>query len=119
MPSFRMTFGWAAAVCLALPARAQQAALPLKRPAQPTKAEITADDLMSRLYVFSDDSMQGRQTGTDGHRKGTDYIAAEAQRMGLKPAGDNGTFFQAVPVFQRALDASSTITAGEIGRAHV
>lgn len=112
MPSFRMTFGWAAAVCLALPARAQQAALPLKRPAQPTKAEITADDLMSRLYVFSDDSMQGRQTGTDGHRKGTDYIAAEAQRMGLKPAGDNGTFFQAVPVFQRALDASSTITAG-------
>ena len=112
MPSFRMTLAWALAACVALPAGAQQAPLPLKRPAQPTKAEITADDLMSRLYVFSDDSMQGRQTGTDGHRKGTDYIAAEAQRMGLKPAGDNGTFFQAVPVFQRALDASSTITAG-------
>ena len=92
--------------------RPEQAPLPLKRPAQPTKAEITAEDLMSRLYVFSDDSMQGRQTGTDGHRKGTDYIAAEAQRMGLKPAGDNGTFFQAVPVFQRALDVSVVVRMG-------
>ena len=85
---------------------------PPKLAPRPTAAAISAEDLKTRLYIFADDSMQGRQTGTDGHRKGTDYIAAEAQRMGLKPAGDNGTFFQAVPVFQRALDASSTITAG-------
>mgnify|MGYP003330879292 CR=1 FL=1 len=80
MSSIRVTTWAALLACLAVPAAAQQAALPLKRPAQPTKPEISAEDLMSRLYVFSDDSMQGRQTGTDGHRKGTDYIAAEAQR---------------------------------------
>jgi hypothetical protein len=112
VPSIRMTMVSAALACLTTSAFAQQAALPLKRPAQPTRPEISAEDLMSRLYVFSDDSMQGRQTGTDGHRKGTDYIAAEAQRMGLRPVGDDGTFFQAVPVFQRALDPASTIAAG-------
>ena len=37
-----MTLAWALAACVALPAGAQQAPLPLKRPAQPTKAEITA-----------------------------------------------------------------------------
>ena len=34
--------------------------------------------------------MQGREAGTAGNVKATDYIAAEARRIGLKPAGENG-----------------------------
>ena len=50
--------------------------LPLKRRPQPTTAAITENDLMSRLYVFADDSMMGREAGTPGAMKGTAYIAA-------------------------------------------
>src|SRR5215475_13701172 len=57
----------------------------------PTTAAITPRDLQIRLYQFSDDSMQGRQVGRLGNYKGTSYIAAEAKRLGLVPAGDNGT----------------------------
>ncbi|MBI1809352.1 MAG: M28 family peptidase, partial [Gemmatimonadetes bacterium] len=57
-------------------------------------------------------SMMGRQTGTPGHLKATVYIEAQVRRLGLKPAGDNGGFFQNVPVAQRWMDASSTITVG-------
>jgi hypothetical protein len=83
--------------------------LPLKRRAQPTTAAITASDLMSRLYVFADDSMMGREAGTVGAMKGTAYIAAEVKKLGLTPAGDNGSYFQNVPFIARTLDSSTTI----------
>lgn len=101
---------------LILPAAlaAQETQLPLKHKAQPTSAAISASDLMTRLYIFSDDSMQGRETGTVGHLKSTAYIAAQVKAMGLRPAGDNGTFFQNLPVFQRSLDPKSSISVGSV-----
>ncbi|HVX38438.1 MAG TPA: M28 family peptidase [Gemmatimonadaceae bacterium] len=86
--------------------------LPLKHVPQPTSAEISAKDLMTRLYIFADDSMQGREAGTIGNVKGTDYIASEVKRFGLKPAGDNGTYFQTIPFKTRSTDSTSTLTAG-------
>jgi hypothetical protein len=38
--------------------------------------------------------MMGREAGTIGNYKATAYIAAEVKRLGLEPAGDNGTYFQ-------------------------
>lgn len=63
----------------------------------PTKAPISIEDLKTRLYQFADDSMLGRQIGRIGNQKGTDYIAREMKRLGLQPAGDNGTYFQVLP----------------------
>src|SRR3982751_791618 len=83
---------------------AAQAPLPLKYSGPPTSAAITAGDLMTRLYVFADDSMMGREAGTPGHMKGTAYIAAELAKLGLVPAGDNGTYFQNVPFISRRFD---------------
>src|SRR6185436_11478195 len=37
---------------------------PLKLAPRPTTAEITDADLMTRLYIFADDSMMGRNDGT-------------------------------------------------------
>ena len=88
------------------------APLPLKHAPQPTSADISAADLMTRLYIFADDSMMGRETGTRGHLISTAYIANELTRLGLTPAGDNGTFFQNVPMIRRAFDAKSTIVVG-------
>lgn len=70
---------------------------PLKWAPRPTAAEITANDLRTRLYQFADDSMQGRRIGEAGNVKGTDYIAREFTRLGLKPGGDNGTWYQELP----------------------
>jgi hypothetical protein len=88
-----------------------QSKLPVKMTAKPTTAAITAADAMSRLYIFADDSMMGRRSGEEGGLKGTAYIEREVRRLGLTPGGDNGTFFQAVPLYTRTLDATSTVTA--------
>ena len=78
----------------------------------PTSAAITAADLRTRLYIFADDSMQGRLLATAGNVKGVEYIASELKRMGLTPAGDDGTFFQTVNVVDRAFDTSSKLVVG-------
>lgn len=75
--------------------------LPLKYNGPQTTANITAGDLMTRLYIFADDSMLGRQTGYIGNVKGTDYIAGELKRIGIAPGGENGTYFQTVPLVLR------------------
>jgi hypothetical protein len=82
--------------------------LPRAHKPQPTSAAISAKDLMTRLYIYADDSMQGREAGTMGNVKATNYIASEIARMGLEPAGDNGTYFQTIPVATRRLDAASS-----------
>ena len=86
------------AACLAVSTASAQS-LPLKYTGKPTQTAITAADAMTRLYIFADDSMMGRRTGDLGGLKGTAYIEREVRRLGLVPAGDNGTFFQAVPVY--------------------
>jgi len=87
--------------------------LPLKHRAQPTTSAIDAKDLMSRLYVFADDSMMVREAGTVGALKGTAYIAAEVKRLGLRPAGDSGSYFQNVPFIARTLDPQTAIDAND------
>ena len=77
----------------------------------PTTSAITVRDLQIRLYAFSHDSMQGRQIGRVGNKMGTDYIAAEVKRLGLVPAGDNGTYFQVLPYHTRQFTNHSRLTA--------
>jgi hypothetical protein len=84
--------------------------LPRTHTPEPTVAAITAGDLMTRLYIYAADSMMGRETGTPGHVKATNYIAGQLKLLGLKPAGDKGTYFQNLPVVLRSLDPKSTIT---------
>ena len=106
--------------CLAVPAAllfaqaslaAQQAggSLPVKHAPQPTTAAITPGDLMTRLYIFADDSMMGREVGTPYHAKATAYIEREVRKLGLVPAGDNGTYFQDLPVFDHTLSPKTSI----------
>ena len=80
---------------------------------RPTVSAITANDLRTRLYQFADDSMQGRRIGERGNFKGTEYIAREFKRLGLKPAGDSGSYFQTLPFGPTAFDSTaSTLRIG-------
>jgi len=86
---------------------------PLTWTPRPTSADITADDLRTRLYQFADDSMRGRRVGELGNFTGTEYIAREFQRLGLRPAGENGTYFQTLPYGPTAFDsAASRLSVG-------
>jgi len=74
-----------------------------------TGAAITAQDLSRRLYIFADDSMMGRQFGTEGNLKGTQYIADELSRLGIQPGGVAGSYFQDVPAFRVSLSPGAQV----------
>lgn len=78
-------------------------------PGSGTSAAITPADLSVRLYAFAHDSMAGREAATEGGLKAARYLAAEAARMGLEPAGDGGTFYQLVPLTQREYDETRQV----------
>lgn len=103
----------AAAALAAAPSAAQApraAEGPLTFAPRPTTGAISAQDLRTRIYGLAADSMKGREAGTQGNVRATDYIAAEAQRMGLRPAGDNGTFFQTIPLVERGVAPGASLT---------
>ena len=82
---------------------------PRTRPPTATEAAITPADLMTRVYLFADDSMGGRILDSRGNVLGVEYIARELARLGLEPAGDSGTFFQSVPVVTRVVDPAMAL----------
>jgi len=109
MQDVRRFVALSAFLAAASPASAQMA-LPLKHAPARTQTAITPADLMTRLYLYADDSMMGRLAGTEYNLKATAYIASEVKRFGLQPAGDSGGFFQNVPLVKRQLDASASLS---------
>lgn len=46
----------------------------------------------SHVVVLADDALEGRNTGSAGHRKAAVYVAAQFEKAGLRPAGTEGYF---------------------------
>ena len=71
--------------------------------------QISADAsrIKSHLRFLSDDLLEGRDTGSRGHEIASLYIAAEFEKYGLTPAGDNDTYMQEVNFVQSYIDQSS------------
>src|SRR5215468_5644506 len=44
----------------------------------------------SHIQYLADDSLQGRDVGTDGYRKAAEYVAGKMETFGLKAAGTDG-----------------------------
>src|SRR6202161_1045731 len=64
----------------------------------------------SYVQYLADDKLEGRNTGSAGHRKAADYVAGEFERAGLKPAGAAG-YIQPVRFLTRRLkETESSLT---------
>jgi Zn-dependent M28 family amino/carboxypeptidase len=67
-----------------------------------------AKALAAHDKFLSSDLLEGRGPGTRGDELAMQYIAAQFEAAGLKPAGVNGTYFQKVPLLGIAMDASKS-----------
>ena len=83
-----------------------------------TAPAASADDsedllLQSRLEAhitfLADDLLRGRQPGTPGYDIAAAYVASQFRQMGLQPAGDGGSYFQAVPLRSARLTEGSAV----------
>jgi len=59
---------------------------------------IRPDNIETHVRFLSHDLLEGRGTGQRGGDIAAEYIAAQFALYGLKPAGDNGSYLQKVPM---------------------
>ncbi len=59
-----------------------------------------AQRIQADVAYLAADAREGRATGSLGFDQAADYVATRFKNLGLEPAGDNGTFFQRVPLLE-------------------
>ncbi|MEO7144650.1 MAG: M28 family peptidase [Bryobacteraceae bacterium] len=73
--------------------------------------EISGTRMRANVKFLSSDLLEGRGVGTRGGRLASAYLAAQLELAGVKPAGDNGTYFQDVPMVGVETRPHAEITA--------
>lgn len=73
-----------------------------------TQADVDhADALEAHLNFLSDDLLQGREPGNPGYDIAAAYVASHYKALGIEPAGENGSYYQAVPLRVSKRDLSA------------
>src|ERR1700744_6748736 len=67
--------------------------------ARQAAASIDPEKIRAHVRFLSSDLLEGRGPGKRGAQLAAEYIATQFALDGLKPAGDNGTYFQKVPLY--------------------
>ena len=67
--------------------------------ARAAAAGIDGEKIRAHVRFLSLDLLEGRGPGTRGGELAAEYIATQFALAGVEPAGDNGTYFQRVPLY--------------------
>lgn len=79
---------------LSAPAHAQ--------PKEPTAAQV--DAWWGHVEAIANDGNEGRLAGSPGFDRAADYVVGQLKKLGLKPAGANGSYFQPVELVEQRFD---------------
>ncbi len=81
---------------------------------RPAADLIQSSDLEADIMFLASDDLKGRNAGSAEDHIATDYIASEFLRLGLKPAGDGGTYFQNLEIHTARMDPAHTTLSARI-----
>ena len=109
-----------ALVSLALSGFAQSDApktnIPAKLPALKLPADVKAAmnavdsaQIKADIAYLADDKLQGRAPGTPGYQMAVDYVTQRLKDIGVKPAGEKGTWIQTVK-FRKSFSTDGLMT---------
>jgi Zn-dependent M28 family amino/carboxypeptidase len=57
---------------------------------------ITAEELKTHLYIFADDAMEGRMTGTNGNNKAAEYLRNFYMDQGISSPIEENNYYQTI-----------------------
>ncbi len=69
--------------------------------------EIRREAIETHLNYLASDELMGRMTGTAEYDQAAAYIAEQFAEIGLVPGGDDGDWFQQVPMLANRIDVES------------
>ncbi len=83
------------------------------------KSRFTADQYIAHVRYLASDELGGRGPGSPGIDLAADYISEKFKAAGLKPMGDDGTWFQHFEVDRgrRLMEDKAKLEIADLGRA--
>jgi Peptidase family M28/PA domain len=86
-------------------------------PADAAMSTIHPAAIRADMRFLSDDLLEGRGIGSRGYDVAAKFMATQFESLGIQPAGDNGTYFQSVPLRSMKVDESkSSVTIARGGK---
>lgn len=86
---------------------------PVENAPETYAATITEEDLKEHLFVYASDDFEGRETGSPGQKKASDYIKKEYERLGIPAVKKDGDYFQKVPLEIKKIPTGSLTVNGK------
>ena len=80
------------------------------------RADILGQRIRAHVRFLSSDLLEGRGVGSRGGELTEEYLASQLALAGAKPAGDNGTYFQTVPMIGVHTQPDSILSASAEGK---
>ncbi|MBS0261406.1 MAG: M20/M25/M40 family metallo-hydrolase [Planctomycetes bacterium] len=72
---------------------------------------ISGERIKASVAHLSSDQLEGRAPGTNGEILATEFIADGLEKVGVKPFGAKGTYYQPVPLMKVLTSTQSTLQA--------
>ena len=95
-------------LCFAGPCSAQQLDSFAKTAGDAAIKTIHTDPIRAHMRFLSDSLLEGRSTGTRGYDIAARYVATQLEAIGMQPAGEQGGWFQKVPLRRAVNDPSAS-----------
>ena len=80
---------------------------------KPLVSAIKEKDLRIDMYQMAADQFWGREAGTLDELKVSVWFADKMKEAGIKPAGDNGTYFQFFDMYRHQISPLSSVKIGD------
>ena len=81
---------------------------------EPGADVLSASVIKAHMAFLADDLLEGREVGTRGEEISGLYIASEFESIGLDPGGNDGSYFQNVPLIAATVDMDRTVLEVEL-----
>jgi hypothetical protein len=79
----------------------------------PALSAIKDADLKKDIFELAGDAFRGRRAGTPDELRAAVWVAQKAMEAGLKPAGDDGTYFQFFNIKRTRIAAKGTFSIND------
>lgn len=86
-----------------------------QRSVQEATLRVSAENIRRHAAVLGSDALEGRSPGSRGGTLAADYIARELESIGVAPFGDDGSFYQQVPLHGSKPLAASRLVLSSLG----
>src|SRR5919108_6388619 len=99
-----------ALIVFAVACRSEPLTAPAPTLSGPALNEITDAVIKEHVKTLSSDEFEGRAPSTKGGALAAQYLADELKSIGIEPAGENGTYFQEVPIIESVVNRNFALS---------